>query len=249
MNTRHAYSPRFLQVDTLVFFPALDHLNDSLISATWEGSRVMWGLGCSMCLVGLSITAWQLEARRRLADWRSGFWGSGEPSSWRLVELGMKGSLAIEGSRGVAWALWNIGREGERHTVSWHPWDSAALPLTLQESQGYCSWSGAFPVKLWHQISGLKGEWCTAATRHQVRQGSLLSDCAHMHEHTAHTNTQPSLKVLLPPTHHPLHGAYSGNAKHKVNMEWHSRHLHTCAHPQAPQQLFVTIWLLFLMRD
>lgn len=69
MNTHHAYSLLFPQVDTLVFFPQLDHLNDNLISATWGMRGVMRGLGCSMWLVGLPISIWQLRARWRLAVW------------------------------------------------------------------------------------------------------------------------------------------------------------------------------------
>ncbi len=48
MNTLHEYSLQFPQVDTLVFYPQLDHLNDNLISVTWGKSGVMRGLAGSM---------------------------------------------------------------------------------------------------------------------------------------------------------------------------------------------------------
>lgn len=169
MSTHHAY----IRLYTLVSPPPVDHFNDSLISVSGEGSGVMRGLKRHHVVCPSTC-----DSMRLIGGWLTGgFWVQQE-AHFKVSIPGNEGLCSpVRGRDGVPEHHGIRGRKGERHAVSWHPWDCAALPQTLQWSQGYCSWWSSHissqdcgkewrAVVIWHTgTAGVPSFWLCAHAR------------------------------------------------------------------------------------
>lgn len=156
--------------------------------------------------------------------------------------LSVHGRLLIQGqqcshSKFISWEQRVHSLVKSRDGVPEHKergW-AACWVLTLQ---GQCFSTSDTPgiAVLLQLVGSVASEARTSHTRAEVgvvhssnptsgTAGVFLTVCKHTSLLTVQTQADASLIIRSPPTHCPLHGAYTGNLKHKVNSGRHFRHL------------------------